>query len=142
MEYVRCDVGEGPRFAFADPLRERDSEDGGARLCREGGRRLAGAASAQGLGDRLGEAREFVLFAFPERGVLVDHGLPHAGVRAAFGGEQRCGRVRSEEHTSELQSQSNLVCRLLLEKKKKKKNKHTTIKKKKKKQNNTIISKN
>src|SRR2546427_5169036 len=29
-----------------------------------------------------------------------------------------CGR--SEEHTSELQSQSNLVCRLLLEKKKKK----------------------
>src|SRR5688572_32692085 len=30
---------------------------------------------------------------------------------------------RSEEHTSELQSQSNLVCRLLLEKKKKKKKK-------------------
>src|SRR5688572_33085972 len=30
------------------------------------------------------------------------------------------GLVRSEEHTSELQSQSNLVCRLLLEKKKKK----------------------
>src|SRR2546427_12804098 len=30
-------------------------------------------------------------------------------------------RARSEEHTSELQSQSNLVCRLLLEKKKNKK---------------------
>src|SRR5688572_33389296 len=31
----------------------------------------------------------------------------------------RCRRLaRSEEHTSELQSQSNLVCRLLLEKKK------------------------
>src|SRR5688572_33347006 len=30
-------------------------------------------------------------------------------------------KARSEEHTSELQSQSNLVCRLLLEKKKKKK---------------------
>src|SRR2546430_10833759 len=29
------------------------------------------------------------------------------------------GDIRSEEHTSELQSQSNLVCRLLLEKKKK-----------------------
>src|SRR2546430_11837585 len=29
----------------------------------------------------------------------------------------RSGGVRSEEHTSELQSQSNLVCRLLLEKK-------------------------
>src|SRR5437588_6818031 len=30
--------------------------------------------------------------------------------------------IRSEEHTSELQSHSDLVCRLLLEKKKKKKN--------------------
>src|SRR5256886_4444353 len=30
----------------------------------------------------------------------------------------RAARDRSEEHTSELQSQSNLVCRLLLEKKK------------------------
>src|SRR5688572_32193887 len=34
------------------------------------------------------------------------------------------GGARSEEHTSELQSQSNLVCRLLLEKKKKKKKKN------------------
>src|SRR2546430_8826173 len=32
---------------------------------------------------------------------------------------QQRDRLRSEEHTSELQSQSNLVCRLLLEKKKK-----------------------
>src|SRR2546427_8322393 len=39
-----------------------------------------------------------------------------AGVGHALGS-------RSEEHTSELQSQSNLVCRLLLEKKKKKKQK-------------------
>src|SRR2546430_13164536 len=35
--------------------------------------------------------------------------------RAGLGSQ----RSRSEEHTSELQSQSNLVCRLLLEKKKK-----------------------
>src|SRR5437588_9674869 len=34
-------------------------------------------------------------------------------------------RCRSEEHTSELQSHSDLVCRLLLEKKKKKKEKKT-----------------
>src|SRR3989475_5233580 len=33
--------------------------------------------------------------------------------------EKLVARMRSEEHTSELQSQSNLVCRLLLEKKKK-----------------------
>src|SRR2546427_6888764 len=37
-----------------------------------------------------------------------------AGACAALGHQ-----LRSEEHTSELQSQSNLVCRLLLEKKKK-----------------------
>src|SRR2546421_4861103 len=35
-------------------------------------------------------------------------------------GELRPGELRSEEHTSELQSRSDLVCRLLLEKKKKK----------------------
>src|SRR2546430_12813445 len=37
-----------------------------------------------------------------------------------FGSAPKAPRHRSEEHTSELQSQSNLVCRLLLEKKKKK----------------------
>src|SRR5688572_31662029 len=47
------------------------------------------------------------------------HRLEVAGVvEPVFG---RFGR--SEEHTSELQSQSNLVCRLLLEKKKKQKKK-------------------
>src|SRR5688572_33403388 len=35
--------------------------------------------------------------------------------------------ARSEEHTSELQSQSNLVCRLLLEKKKKKLSNHFKV---------------
>src|SRR5688572_31175928 len=45
-------------------------------------------------------------------------------------GATRCRtRVRSEEHTSELQSQSNLVCRLLLEKKKKKSNQRLNRKK-------------
>src|SRR5205085_8518659 len=34
------------------------------------------------------------------------------------GGQRQRLSIRSEEHTSELQSQSNLVCRLLLEKKK------------------------
>src|SRR2546426_8177244 len=38
---------------------------------------------------------------------------------------QRQRKPRSEEHTSELQSPCNLVCRLLLEKKKKKKQSNT-----------------
>src|SRR5579883_3649044 len=46
------------------------------------------------------------------------------------------GWTRSEEHTSELQSRENLVCRLLLEKKKKKKKKRHKKTKKKKKQRN------
>src|SRR5690242_21477280 len=41
---------------------------------------------------------------------------------------------RSEEHTSELQSHVNLVCRLLLEKKKKKKERQKTIEQEVKKQ--------
>src|SRR2546426_4210410 len=42
---------------------------------------------------------------------------PARGPRITLGRDER----RSEEHTSELQSPCNLVCRLLLEKKKKKK---------------------
>src|SRR5688572_31285853 len=42
-------------------------------------------------------------------------GVEAPALRVGVEGEQ----LRSEEHTSELQSQSNLVCRLLLEKKKK-----------------------
>src|SRR5690606_41884163 len=38
--------------------------------------------------------------------------------RRAEPGRLRAQRARSEEHTSELQSRENLVCRLLLEKKK------------------------
>src|SRR5882762_10566393 len=64
----------------------------------------------------------------------------NASQLARFAGELRdCGvrrvnvSLRSEEHTSELQSHLNLVCRLLLEKKKKIKKKNDFLKKKKKK---------
>src|SRR5688572_31991725 len=54
--------------------------------------------------------------------------LPAGEHRSALDAELRDAGLRSgarsEEHTSELQSQSNLVCRLLLEKKKKKKTKN------------------
>src|SRR5688572_32342106 len=46
--------------------------------------------------------------------------------RRGFQARHSTNSFRSEEHTSELQSQSNLVCRLLLEKKKKKLYKTTT----------------
>src|SRR5688572_31318050 len=61
------------------------------------------------------------------RGELVEHGEVergagrgsfHTGADVQESVDEGASRVRSEEHTSELQSQSNLVCRLLLEKKK------------------------
>src|SRR5205085_2974728 len=54
-------------------------------------------------------------------------------------GRRSARLFRSEEHTSELQSQSNLVCRLLLEKKKKKKKQNTKKKIKNKKKNQIYL---
>src|SRR5438132_8100162 len=61
---------------------------------------------------------------FPYTTLFRSHAVRHRLVPAA-GAVDVTGRVpatgvRSEEHTSELQSHSDLVCRLLLEKKKKK----------------------
>src|SRR5260370_23518669 len=50
-------------------------------------------------------------FSAPEHGIFLLHGV-HERYLVQF------RTVRSEEHTSELQSHLNLVCRLLLEKKK------------------------
>src|SRR5438105_7910883 len=52
---------------------------------------------------------------------------------------RRANNLRSEEHTSELQSRVDLVCRLLLEKKKKKKKNNNDKKKKKNKVRNRIM---
>src|SRR5437773_8985224 len=53
--------------------------------------------------------------------VLADRGVRTA---ARLDADDALGRERSEEHTSELQSHHDLVCRLLLEKKKNKKTSH------------------
>src|SRR2546427_12595497 len=52
------------------------------------------------------------------RGHRQHHTSRDPGTAGRDRGDQARRRLRSEEHTSELQSQSNLVCRLLLEKKK------------------------
>src|SRR5438034_4020411 len=59
---------------------------------------------------------------------LLHRLAPNSRNRRAHGARRPTSRrSRSEEHTSELQSHSDLVCRLLLEKKKKETNaKHTT----------------
>src|SRR5260221_3535138 len=60
------------------------------------------ALDAQGLAQHMGAQKGVVVWRLGRRD-----------------GEGRFGHGRSEEHTSELQSHSDLVCRLLLEKKKK-----------------------
>src|SRR5688572_31822043 len=61
------------------------------------------SAAAANVGTEVGDAKTKLIF-------RIDRKRPCAVQRSP---------KRSEEHTSELQSQSNLVCRLLLEKKKK-----------------------
>src|SRR5207247_8499427 len=70
-------------------------------------------------------ARDRLLTLAHRRGILRPRDLePHRLSRetlrrlTAAGELERRGRGRSEEHTSELQSRVDLVCRLLLEKKK------------------------
>src|SRR2546430_5599616 len=63
--------------------------------------RRKGSRQFEDIGDKISED---ILPLLESEGIQLDEGE----------------RRRSEEHTSELQSQSNLVCRLLLEKKKKK----------------------
>src|SRR2546427_3082012 len=75
----------------------------------ERGRRVLAleAAAIRGVAERLGPPfAAAVRLLAGARGRLIVSGVGKSG-------------LRSEEHTSELQSQSNLVCRLLLEKKKK-----------------------
>src|SRR2546430_11958626 len=71
--------------------------------------------------------------AFPRAGETLfgksfDLGFGGKGANQAIAA-RLCGAevLRSEEHTSELQSQSNLVCRLLLEKKKYITGAHSTL---------------
>src|SRR3712207_7660197 len=78
------------------------------------------------------------LFRSPSRGPSREAGAQRSGdARARERRRGRTGRrysreaggrrLRSEEHTSELQSRQYLVCRLLLEKKKTKKKEHNII---------------
>src|SRR2546426_3815391 len=89
----------------------------------------AGAAAPDGVGAGCG-AGTLELAQAPSRAMVTTSGMrmrhivyvdPSCGQRLTWGPPD----IRSEEHTSELQSPCNLVCRLLLEKKKNKNIKQT-----------------
>src|SRR5437773_5274937 len=70
-------------------------------------------------------------FGFDRQAMEVDYLQTGASLQSGENREEVvliAALQRSEEHTSELQSHHDLVCRLLLEKKKKKKNKKTITK--------------
>src|SRR6266851_7740378 len=79
----------------------------------------------------------FLMIRRPPRSTLFPYTTlfrsPRGGCRPDPGSRPFATTTRSEEHTSELQSHHDLVCRLLLEKKKKKKKIKTKNKKKQKK---------
>src|SRR5438093_7623761 len=75
------------------------------------------------LGARHGRANDARAGGDRVRGLGTRRGVPPASRRELH--HRRRRRWRSEEHTSELQSLTNLVCRLLLEKKKKQKRQNT-----------------
>src|SRR2546427_5831264 len=92
-------------------------------------RRSCGVAWRGGRSIRTGRSISPHEFPHPPPHVLRGGGVgPAARFWSGYPGRDvaaghrriRAPGLRSEEHTSELQSQSNLVCRLLLEKKKKK----------------------
>src|SRR5690606_40453657 len=93
----RSPVSSGERFLRGSPMRSlRARRTGSASRARKRVPRQFSAAPVKPIG------------ALVEGGVSADRASIH-GVHSS----------RSEEHTSELQSRENLVCRLLLEKKKK-----------------------
>src|SRR5437588_11210415 len=82
------------------------------RSCIDTGRspRLKAPHSQPQSSQRVGDTQRWTLARSPARLRLLPHHQPSI--------DERARRHRSEEHTSELQSHSDLVCRLLLEKKK------------------------
>src|SRR2546427_8421024 len=126
----RSELVELAVVARADrvPLREL-----GRRSLYERARQLVAQVLEQveAIGRLLEQRRPAPRLEAVERGAHVGEAMDRVAQRAelAWGRAPQRGAarqaleiahaVRSEEHTSELQSQSNLVCRLLLEKKKK-----------------------
>src|SRR5438876_8704424 len=97
-----------PFFFFNDPATTEIytlSLHDALPICRRADQQIGRLAFGDALGDSAGGSKD--------NGELVAARL-----------EFRPELVRSEEHTSELQSPVHLVCRLLLEKKKKKKQQH------------------
>src|SRR5206468_12635686 len=103
--YIRPPPPRFPLFPYTTLFRSRRREDPASRSISLTNRKLVawcalvGTLAALGYAQRFGSGK-------PPRNALYHYDIA-------------ISELRSEEHTSELQSRSDLVCRLLLEKKKK-----------------------
>src|SRR5207247_6059237 len=140
---LQSDVPDAKLVAVAEPLMIEGEASGPVsedRRVRRGGE-VAVARDVVGVGVRLDDVRDLQALAPRQSQIFVDavaariddDGL--AGLAAADQVREAPGLLvqdlledhpgpRSEEHTSELQSRVDLVCRLLLEKKTKQKRRH------------------
>src|SRR2546430_4349816 len=113
-----------PRWKTATSTLRRASAATAARARKRGGAATAASAQAPPLRSARRVSRGFVIAAgtpasrSPAPPASRRPCRPAHGRRTFVAGSRGWSAARSEEHTSELQSQSNLVCRLLLEKKK------------------------
>src|SRR5947207_14949254 len=111
LEHLRAAQG----IAHRDLLR-RGHDDGGADMYRLRERELRVACPRWQVHEKVVELSPVhILHELPDH--LHDDGAAPDGRRVSLD-DERERNERSEEHTSELQSHSDLVCRLLLEKKK------------------------
>src|SRR5688572_31195952 len=104
-----------------DETRSFSAHDTAGRILLMEGKRMLSTTLEEGLRNyEIGE--KVRALRLRKKMALVELGR-HTGLSAALLSKIERSNIypRSEEHTSELQSQSNLVCRLLLEKKKKNK---------------------
>src|SRR6266496_1487184 len=117
---VRRDIElADPRVTLLDLLRERLQLTGTKKGCDRG---QCGACTVLVNGRRINSCMALAV-SHDGADILTIEGV-------ARGNELHPVQARSEEHTSELQSRRDLVCRLLLEKKKKNNNHRTNIAKK------------
>src|SRR5262249_45751690 len=112
VDHRRKTLSEG--LTVLNEREQRNVETG--RLAEE---QITLAELAEELGISRERVRQIEVIAFEKVQNAVKHRV------AAMGSPALLQVRRSEEHTSELQSLTNLVCRLLLEKKKHKKQTHT-----------------
>src|SRR5687768_14075127 len=126
-------IGAGPiGGSLAQKLAQR-SKVGDVRLIDSAGAVARGkaldilqSAPIEGFSARVTAADSINAAAGADAIILADHASGQ-GEHNGEAGLALVRQLRSEEHTSELQSRLHLVCRLLLEKKKKKKNTIMTV---------------